>query len=243
MKYSQRVHIIAIGNDVLDRILIPPEKGHADKVILITMAGPDLYADLVEKARSALISHHIVSSDNIILRTCNLFDFTAVLELLGQLIQAEKSQHNTVFISLSTGGKLVAAAGMLACVLFGAEPYFLKLHYPTMSVPPAPEIFPVPRLSFEPPKRNLIIFLDKLIKNDSPKGITKNDCLKFMAELHPDEKLSNTSGDYNKLKYRYLDPLEKLHYIQMERTPRAQIQITEDGHFGWRIFRAFYQIV
>ena len=131
---------------------------------------------------------------------------------------------------------------MLACVLFNAEPYFLKLHYPTMSVPPAPEIFPVPRLSFEPPKRNLILFLDQLIKNSATKGITKNDCLKFMAILHPDEKLSNTSGDYNKLKYRYLDPLEKLHYIQMERSPRAQIQITEDGHFGWRIFRAFYQI-
>lgn len=251
MKYTQRVHIIAIGNDILERIIIPPEKGHADKVILITMEGPDLYAEIVEKARTTLISQHIVSSDMVIVRTCNLFDFTAVLELFGQLIQAERCQNNTVFISLSTGGKLVAAAGMLACVLFGAEPYFLKLHYQTMSIPLAPEIFPVPRLSFEPPKRNLIVFLNKLIKKQHEenskgikgiKGITKNDCLKFMAELHPEEQLSNTSGDYNKLKYRYLNPLEALHYIQTQRSPRTQIQITDEGTFGWRIFRAFYQI-
>jgi len=73
-------------------------------------------------------------------------------------------------------------------------------------------------------------------------GLTKNDCLHIMTEIHPDEPLSNTSGDYNKLKYRYLDPLESLHYIQTDRQPRSQIQITEEGHFGWRVFRAYYQI-
>ena len=155
MKYSQRVHIIPIGDDILDRITVPPQKGHADKVIFITKEGEDLFSDLVVKAQRALIEEHIVGPEMVIVRKCDIFDFTAVLELLAELIRKEQQDHNTVFISISTGGKLMAAAAMLACFLFGAEPYFLKMHYQTMTIPLVPEIFPVPRLSFEPPKKAL----------------------------------------------------------------------------------------
>ena len=36
MKYPQRVHIIPIGDDEVERIVIPAEIGKADRIYLIT---------------------------------------------------------------------------------------------------------------------------------------------------------------------------------------------------------------
>jgi len=61
-----------------------------------------------------------------------------------------------------------------------------------------------------------------------------------MEQLHPKEVFSKTSGDYNKLKFRYLDKLEERKYIKIERKPRGKVKISSEGEFALKIFSIFF---
>lgn len=243
MKYQERIHIIPIGDDDIDRIVIPAEIGKADRIYLITKEGKNLYADLVKEAQNEFLTKHIVKKEDLLQYKCDIYDFTGIVKLFAKIIRREKLElGNKVYISLSTGGNLFSAAGMLCCIIFNAEPYFLVKDFKKGRIPKNPEILPFPRYNIIHPEKNTINFLFKIRKEMNKKKknvISKKDCLPFMVKSST-ERLSGTSGDYNKLKFRYLDELEERKYINIEDKPRGKIRITPDGDFALVIFSIYY---
>ena len=244
MEYPQRVHIIPIGDDDVDRIVIPAEIGKADRIYLITKKGKNLFANLVRNSKNEILAKGIVKKDDLIEIRCNIFDFTELLQTFAKIIRKERVQmKNKVYFSLSTGGNLLSAAGMLSCVLFDAEPYFLIKDFKKGKIPTNPEILPFPRYNIINPEKSLITFLfsmKELMKRGKTDMISKRQCLSLMEQLLPNELFSKTSGDYNKLKFRYLDKLEERKYIEVENKPRGKIKITSDGEFALKIFSIYY---
>ncbi len=244
MEYPLRVHIIPVGDNQVDRIVIPAEIGKADRIYLVTMTkGKNLYEDVFINSKNKILKKGIVQKQDLIEIRCDIFNFTELIQIFAQIIRNERKKRNLVFFSLSTGGNLLAAAGMLACVLFGAEPYFCKKDYEKDEVPFNPEILPFPKYNIIYPKKAIISFL-LLMKNEMERQetstISKRECLDLMKQLHPKEKFSKTSGDYNKLKFRYLDKLEERKYVEIEKKTRGKIKISMDGEFALKIFPIFY---
>ncbi len=247
MNYPQRVHIIPIGDDEVDRVVIPAEIGRADRIYLVTMTkGKDLYSDIFEESKQKILKKGIVKTEDLIEARCDIFNFTELIQTYAKIIRNERRRNNFVFISLSTGGNLLGAAGMLACVLFGAEPYFCKKDYEKNEIPFNPEILPIPKYNIIHPEKSLISFLLEIqneMNNNHKTTISKGECLNLMKKLNPGEKFSKTSGDYNKLKFRYLDKLEKRKYIKIDNKPRGKVSLTTDGAFALKIFSVFYGLL
>ncbi len=138
---------------------------------------------------------------------------------------------------------LYRAAGMLSCILFDVEPYFLIKDFKKDKIPANPEILPFPKYNIINPEKSLIKFLFSMkeeMKTNNTETISKGQCLTLMEHLHIDEVFSKTSGDYNKLKFRYLDKLEGRKYIKMEKKPRGKIKISLEGEFALKIFSIYY---
>jgi len=243
MRFQERVHIIPIGDDDVDRIVIPAEVGKADRIYLITKEGKNLYANVFMDAKNEILTKNIVKKDDLIELECDIYDFTEIVQLFAKIIREEKDElKNKVFISLSTGGNLFSAAGMLSCMIFNAEPYFLIKDFKKGRIPKNPEILPFPRYNIIHPDKEIITFLLKIrkeMKKKKKNAISKKNCLPFMV-LRSTERLSGTSGDYNRLKFRYLDELEKRNYVSIEEKPRGKIAITPDGDFALKIFTIYY---
>ena len=244
MKYPQRVHIIPIGDDDVDRIVIPAEIGKADRIYFITKKGKNLFADLVKNSKNEILAKRIVKKEDLIEIRCNIFDFTELLQIFAKIIRKERVEmKNKVYFSLSTGGNLLSAAGMLSCILFDAEPYFLIKDFKKGKIPANPEILPFPKYNIINPEKSLIKFLLSMkeeMKTNKTESISKRQCLTLMEQLQPDEVFSNTPGDYNKLKFRYLDKLEERKYIEIEKKPRGKIKISIEGEFALNIFSIYY---
>ncbi|MHA1684396.1 MAG: HFX_2341 family transcriptional regulator domain-containing protein [Promethearchaeota archaeon] len=246
MKQSLRVHIIPVGDDIMERLFLPARMGRADKVYFITFSGDDIFGHVLEATRNRLIKEKVLKKEDIIEIRCDFYNFTELLSTYADLIRQEKDVGNQVFINLSTGGKLNGIAGMLACMLFNARPYFCKKDFVLNEIPEPPQIIEFPRYHIEPPSRELVQFLhviSKYMKSNRYHKISKGECLDLLKGYeHQFKDAKKSSGDYNKLKFRYLDKLRKHQYIIVEDKPRGHVLITEEGRFALEIFRIFYHL-
>jgi predicted transcriptional regulator len=238
MNIKLRVHIIPIGDDELERIIKPPLEGKADRVYFITMKGKDLYHATVNEAE------RLMKRDNkeVIIKYCDMADYESLLYILALIIKSEQDSHNELFLSVSTGGNMAAAAMITASMLFGGQPYFSKKNF-TNNFIATP--IPIPQYHISPPDPSLIRFIfeiDLYCQQNQLQNISKHECLQLMVKIQPNEPLSHTSGDYNKLKFRYLDSLQARHFIQIDSKPRGRVELTDDGRFVLHIFQKYYGI-
>ncbi len=242
-----RVHIIPIGDDLVDRIVRPAEVRRADRIYLMNFRGKTLFEELHTQVKQQLLERRIVPASELIEKQCDFYNFTEILQTYAKIIRQEQQAGNTIFFNVSTGGKINSLAGMLACLLFGGIPYFCQQDFEEEKehrIPDPPIILNFPKFHIEKPPLELVRFLDTLekygIKQINPK-FTKGECLEIMHELNPDIPVSGkTSGDYNKLKFRYLDKLIDRGYILVESGIRGKVTITEEGKFATSIFAAYY---
>jgi hypothetical protein len=83
---------------------------------------------------------------------------------------------------------------------------------------------------------------NKMYINNRDK-VSKKECLYIFSLLHRQEDVSKRgAGDFNKLKLRYLDKLDAVHYIFVEPQRRGKIYFTKTGIFAMEIFANYYQI-
>ncbi len=244
MQTPLRVHIIPIGDDIVDRIVKPAKFPRPDRIYLINFRGKTRFENVRGEVKKQLIDQGIVSPSELFEIECNFYNFTEVLQTYAKIMRDEQQKGNTISFNVSTGGKLNSLAGMLACLLFGATPYFCKQDFEHGIIPDQPDILHFPKYHIEKPAAELVQFLLALQKRggkqEAPK-FTKGECLEVMQELNPDMKLSGkTSGDYNKLKFRYLDKLLDCGYIAVAPGIRGKVAITDAGQFAVDIFSAYY---
>jgi len=246
MQVSLRVHIIPIGNDQEERIFKPVEILNADRVYLITMRGEDIFKDKFNLIKKGLIAKNLIRKNELKEIFCNLYDFYDLIQTFGKIIKNELKERNKVFFNISTGGKLISTAGILACIIFGATPYYCKKDYKKNVIPENPEIIWFPKFHFQKPEKDLIKFLikmDNYIKSRMINKISKKECIEILREIHPEIKISErTSGPYNKLKYKYLDKLKNLKYINIEQKARGKIEITKEGDLAMKIYSIDYDL-
>jgi len=118
MVTGYRIHISPIGYDN-ERVWRPLLDPKADKVYLITKKGEDHAKKYVEGVIQSLNEHKIPFVE----KKCSIDDLAEVLGLYRKIFQAEAG--NSILVNVSTGSKIMAIAGMMACMMWNGEPYYV----------------------------------------------------------------------------------------------------------------------
>ncbi len=238
-----RVHVAHFGSPYdTDRILKPALEGKADRLYLMTMRDPDLYAKNFEELCQDVKKSHI---PDLRIKRCNFFDFNELMVTNATIIREEQDAGNHIYYNISTGGALLSIASILCCFLFDATPYYCKMDYRTRQVPDNPEILLFPPYKIKPPDPGTIQFLRgiyDIVKSRQSKKISKSECLDVLKSIKTDKFKEKTSSDYNILKYGYLDKLEEQTLITVEKNPRGKVEITRAGEFAIQLFSAWYNL-
>ncbi|NDF30271.1 MAG: hypothetical protein EB150_08785, partial [Nitrososphaeria archaeon] len=111
-----RVHIAPIGYD-FNRVTEPLIKGKADKAYFIlhnSDRGQSKFLDHVKNELKKKLPS--IETKPFYLDIWNLYD---CIQKFREIIAKENEEGNHVFINVSTGTKITAIAGMLACMSFG----------------------------------------------------------------------------------------------------------------------------
>ncbi len=125
-----RIHIAPVGFEV-ERVTQPLEEDRADRVYLLTRAEHDAAAPFVEEVTRRLrraswpVDVRVVRTD--------LWDVFHALASLRAIFEAEGRTDRTardivpLRVNVSTGTKITAIAGTLACMLWNGTPYYAQV--------------------------------------------------------------------------------------------------------------------
>ena len=243
MDVADRVQIAPLGYEY-NRILEPIYEYNADTVILLRhKASQDYEApfqrDLVQTLRE---------NDRLELkeRECDLFDINSAVTTFVDTIEAH--QTDDVLVNISTGSKLTAIGGMMACQSTSATPFYVAPNFEnedgSREAPSEPlvdsvgEIFDLPVFRLSGPSPDQLTVLGYLREQN---GATKKDLIQHAR----DEKLSfitDTSSKTEEGLYRLLDthiikPLREQSYIHVEKDGRKKrVYLDDHGRDALRIF-------
>lgn len=233
LEVASRIHIMPMGFEK-ERIYNPAKQLKADEVILISHIDNAKEFDLCyEKVEEELLRSGIAPS----IKKCNIFDVYDSLRAINEVIADH--QEDEVYVNVSAGSKITAIAGMIACMISGATPYYVRVtDYSGDSPSEVVDINPLPRYQIDPPTPDQIAVLEHL-NDDGPS--TKGELIEFGEKAGLDF-LSDFTGK-EKAKYRRLDrhiikPLTASGFIDIRRDGRKKIvAITEAGERAWKAFK------
>lgn len=236
-----RVHIMPVGYEK-DRITMSADRLKADQVILIGHTG-----DGEEDKKRLDDIQRLLEDDGIEVfrEECDIFDLYDSLGTIGENIVAHG--NDDVYVNVSTGSKVTAIAGMIACMAIDATAYYAKAkHYSGDTPREIDFVRELPHYPIEAPVRQQIAMLyvidQKTEETDEPP--TKGELIHFGEHLglpFITQHDVGEKGKYRALDNEVLDPLEEDGYITISRDGRKKrISLTEEGAnylraFGYRI--------
>ncbi len=124
-----RVHIAAVGFEV-ERVTEPIVADRADRVYLLTRSGDDAARPFVEETMRRL---RRAGLRDITVEETAIWDVFATLATLRDLFEREGRVDRHALsvvplrVNVSTGTKITAIAGTLACMLWHGEPYYVQV--------------------------------------------------------------------------------------------------------------------
>jgi hypothetical protein len=215
----------------------------ADKVYLVSFSEDDDASKFFVQINKELAQkyRHIKVEEVFI----DIWDLYACIEKFREIILTEKGNH--VYMNVSTGTKITAMAGMLACMLWGATPYYARVSYP--SPKPAidlhtehveePDILPV--YDINKPRPEFMLVLSIIEQNGG--HVRKARLIEKLEELSVisirDERKTELSEAAKHSQLRaILDPMgSEWKYVTVEaRGRRSEVTITEQGRAALKIF-------
>lgn len=246
----KRVHIAPVGFEI-DRIVIPVIQMNADRIYLIV--------DKDENDKGAYCVHEIknqlnkeasgleiieVKSD---FKDLKLYD---TLKVYREILQEERDNH--IFINVSTGSKIHSIAGMMISMIFKEEhisilPYYVQPEKYELEPEQGEQLTSgfkniqiLPEYRIEKPSDELLKVLFLISKNNvygsdgESKGLNKKRLIEILdtenIKLIEEPVKNEVPAKYRALERRYIDPLLKWKYIQIEkRNRKALIHITQEG--------------
>lgn len=232
-----RVHIMPVGYEK-DRVTESAKGYKADKVILI---GHEEDGDEDEK-RLDEIEFELENRAIEIERTqCDIFDLYDSLGLIAELITNFRNEE--VYVNVSTGSKVTAIAGMIACMAIDATAYYAKAVDYSGDYPKDIEsVQELPDYPIDAPERQQIVSLYVIHKmqsmNVSPtKGkliyMGQQLSLPFVTENDVKDK-----GKYRVLDNEIVEPMRERKYITVSQDGRSKVvELTEEGENALRAFR------
>ncbi len=239
MRSNLRVHIACVGFEV-NRITQPIIDERADKVYLITYSRNDKGLPYLKKILEILGQHKNIEVQKI---TGDIWDLFEILNRFKKILQIENAAGSHVYVNVSTGSKVAAIAGTLACMLWKGTPYYAHINYEEKrnfagfvddNVTEKTEL---PVYSINTPKQESITILKilnmfdgkvkkkKLIEKLEDEGLIKED-------LSSEAKHSRLKALLNPLIVGLDSPQIKVDYIGRQ----SNVILTQQGESTLRIF-------
>ena len=232
----RRIHIAPQGFEK-DRIVEPARDADADKVYLLVE--PDETAqgrECREENIQALEEADIVVQE----KDSSLFDFSESFSTIVGLIQEHPDDY--VSVNISSGSKITAISGTLACMIHGADPYYVKMEeYGDEPIAQdAGDLVDIPTYPLTAPDRDLLCVLN-FISDMNEDG--QRPKLRELNEFVKEEELSVLEGKesvsdiYHIVRPQIIEPLETKGYLKVHpRGGEKQLQITERGEMALDLF-------
>ncbi|WP_256392786.1 HFX_2341 family transcriptional regulator domain-containing protein [Natronoarchaeum rubrum] len=234
MNVSFRVHIMPVGYET-ERVYESAKKYSAEKVVLIKHEQPDDQAEECVDEVERKLEKYDIEYD---FAHCDIFDLYDSIGTIAQTI-SEHANHD-IHVNLSTGSKVTAIAGMIACMATNAKPYYVKAEdYGDLSVATGiSDINELPAYHMDTPQKQQILILDHLA-SEGP--LTKIEIIEF-GEEHDLPFIANRDISADKAKYGPLEdligPILERDWAKSRRIGREkQVQITERGEDTLKAFR------
>lgn len=238
-----RVHIIPIGFDST-RVTEALIQRKADKVHFIRYTKDKEHSahfgfikkELHKKMKQLEIKQYFL----------NIWDLYECIEKFREIIIEEKQKGNHVFINVSTGSKITAIAGMLACMSWKAEPYYVQVNYEPQSAASIQKLNvkaldDLPVYEINKPKQLHMRILEVLMKND--KIMRKSKLIEELENMNIIKQKDDATGEF-KIHAKYsqlhavLKPLEDdWKFIKIKsQGKRSEVIITDQGVKALKIF-------
>jgi len=229
----KRIHIAPLGYEK-ERIYQPIIDEEADKVVLLTHEADEEDEQAID-CRTAVEKALNDAEIEFELRECNFFTLEVALAEFQSLIQ--RYQGDSVYINISTGSKITAIAGMLACMISGGTPYYVKPEdYGETTVSKGvKDTFAVAAYPIDPPERETAQVLQFIKSRNEEEGkVIKGDLNQFVSDegLGSVSELDRENSDdiYDIVQKEFIEPLKKNGLIQVQRLgTEKRLTLTEQG--------------
>jgi hypothetical protein len=245
-----RVHIAPVGFEV-ERILEPIERERADRVYLVTRTEKDAAAPFVAEVERRL-EHLPWPVDVRVVRT-DLWDVFRALASYRSIFALERRTDRNapdvlpLRVNVSTGTKITAIAGTLACMLWKGEPYYVQVsrawysgRTPRVTAvhDVVERIDPVNVYELRAPARELVEVLEALDRRGG--ALRKHELIRELGldRAVPDGgRAASPQAQHGRLRRR-LDPLEqRWGFVAAESAgPRGRVRLTEQGRLALGLF-------
>jgi hypothetical protein len=240
-----RIHIIPIGKDTDDRMIIPLKKLRPDRIYLFTVSFKDAFAKTVDITRNRIITELGIPKEEIILNQVDYYNTTEFLQEIAKICRKEQEQRNEVYINIS-GGTMISVVGSLASIYFGIRPYFAQYDYSNQKILEDPFFPVIPHYDVILPQKNKIQLLTAIsiyAKLTPTKAVSKGRCIDLLKLFEPNSDVSGkTPNDYNKLNARYIEDFLDNNFIVEDPNTRGQILMTDHGIFTVNVFSAYHAL-
>jgi hypothetical protein len=247
-----RVHIAPVGFEV-ERVTAPLESERADRVYLLTRAEHDAAAPFVDAVVRRLrkapwpVEVQVVRTD--------LWDVFPALASLRAIFEAERRVDRSardvlpIRVNVSTGTKITAIAGTLACMLWNGSPYYAQVSKAwysdrTPRVGTVTDIVervePVGVYELRSPSPELVEVLDALGRRGGV--LRKRELIRELGLDRPGadgSRPASPQAQHGRLRRR-LEPLERRWgFVRTESPgPRSRVTLTEQGRLALTLFGA-----
>lgn len=234
MEFTTRTQIVPLGYEY-NRVLEPIYRFKADKVVLLRQPkDKDFEADFQRELVQKLEDNDRIELE---IRECDLFEINNAIEAFVNAIASCESDE--VLVNLSTGSKITAIAGMIACQSTTAKPFYVSPEFHNddgeREAPEAPqvesigEISEIPVFRLEGPKPDQIAILQYLRAND---GATKKELIEHARDQElgfiANSKSKSEEGLYQLLDTNIITPLIEENYIDVVKEGRQKRVYLED---------------
>ncbi len=247
-----RIHVAPVGFEV-ERVVAPILEGRADRVYLVTRAGGrDAAAPFVAEIQRRL-SRSGLPVDIRIVRT-DIWDVLDALQVYRGIFRQELriDRHATgvipIRVNVSTGTKIMAIAGTLACMLWKGDPYYVQVSrtWYTGLQPQVQEVNdvvtrvePVSVYELRSPTREMVQVMEALAQKGG--SLRKKELIQILGldRTSPDGgKPPSPQAQHSRLRSR-LVPLEKRWgFVQTSELGglRGRVSLTRQGELALALF-------
>ncbi|MCI4320923.1 MAG: DUF6293 family protein [Thermoplasmata archaeon] len=244
-----RIHLAPVGFEV-ERVVEPIVNDRADRVYLVTRDGDDAAAPFVAEVQRRLARARWPVDVRVI--PTPIWDVFGALGAYRRIFELEgRSDRNAsgvvpIRVNVSTGTKITAIAGTLACMLWRGEPYYVQVSRSwysgrTPRVQAVNDVVrsvdPVAVYELRAPSRELVDVLDALDRAGGT--LRKRDLIRSLGLDRPTDggRPPSPQAQHSRLRLR-LTPLEsKWGFLAADPTgSRGRVRLTPQGRLALTLF-------
>ena len=246
-----RIHVAAVGFEV-ERVTEAVRADRADRVYLLSRAENDAAAPFLSAVRRRIAS--LPWSPEVHVLTADIWDLFACLAAYRHIFSAEHrldrraAEVVPIRVNVSTGTKITAIAGTIACMLWKGEPYYVRLSRAWYSeraprlravTDVVDKVEPMGVYELRMPSPELVEVLEALGRRGG--SLRKFELIRELGLDRPSPSSSpahvSAQAQHGRLRRR-LEPLaERWGFVRIEpRGPRGRVHLTEQGRVALALF-------